>query len=119
MEPIIKNGWNIFFHPCLESQLTLLNAGVSKLRKKDPVGYKKKSKAKLLAAINHLMFEKIPQDPALPEYRQGETLGTQNKHWFRAKFFQQYRLFFRFDSNSKIIIFAWVNNEKTLFTGRF
>lgn len=108
METIIKNGWSIFFHPCLISQLTLLNADVNKLREKDPVGYKKKSKTKLLAAINHLMFEQIPQDPALPEYRQGETLGAQNKHWFRAKFFQQYRLFFRFDSSSKIIIFAWV-----------
>ena len=113
MVPTINNGWNIFFHPCLIEQLTSLNNDVVKLREKDPAGYKKKNKAKLLAAINHLIFEKIPQDPTLPEYRQGETLGVKNKHWFRAKFFQQYRLFFRFDSASKIIIFAWVNDEKT------
>ena len=36
-----------------------------------------------------------------------------HKHWFRAKFFQQYRLFFRFHSESKIIVLAWVNDEKT------
>jgi toxin YhaV len=39
-------------------------------------------------------------------------LGDEHKHWFRAKFFQQYRLFFRFDSESKIIVYAWVNDEK-------
>ncbi|MFO0126718.1 MAG: type II toxin-antitoxin system YhaV family toxin, partial [Pseudanabaena sp.] len=45
------------------------------------------------------------------EYRQGATLGSEYKHWFRAKFFQQYRLFFRYHLESKIIIFAWVNDE--------
>ena len=54
----------------------------------------------------------IPQDPSLPDYRQGDTLGNNHKHWFRAKFFQQYRLFFRFDSASKIVVFVWVNDEK-------
>ncbi|WP_370317525.1 type II toxin-antitoxin system YhaV family toxin, partial [Pseudoalteromonas sp.] len=33
------------------------------------------------------------------------------KHWFRAKFFQQYRLFFRYHLGSKIIVYAWVNDE--------
>ena len=35
------------------------------------------------------------------------------KHWFRAKFFQQYRLFFRYHAPSKVIVFAWVNDEAT------
>lgn len=47
------------------------------------------------------------------EYRLGGTLGEENKHWFRAKFFQQYRLLFRFHKESKMIIFAWVNDENT------
>ncbi|MEQ1536640.1 MAG: type II toxin-antitoxin system YhaV family toxin, partial [Burkholderiaceae bacterium] len=42
------------------------------------------------------------------------TLGAQHKHWFRAKFFQQYRLFFRYHQASKIIVYAWVNDETTL-----
>jgi toxin YhaV len=49
----------------------------------------------------------------LPEYRQGATLGDEHRHWFRAKFFQQYRLFFRFHVESKIIVYAWVNDENT------
>jgi toxin YhaV len=55
----------------------------------------------------------IPQDPTRSEYRQGSTLGDDYKHWFRAKFFQQYRLFFRYHLESKIIVFVWVNDENT------
>ncbi|NRP26541.1 Toxin YhaV [Marinobacterium sp. xm-d-420] len=68
--------------------------------------------SKGVAAISKLAFEVIPQDPTLPEYRQGNTLGVEHKLWFRVKFFQQYRLFFRFDSSPKIIVYAWVNDEK-------
>jgi toxin YhaV len=60
-----------------------------------------------------LAFDVIPQDPARPEYRQGATLGDDHKHWFRAKFFQQYRIFFRYHAPSKVIVFAWVNDEGT------
>jgi toxin YhaV len=40
-------------------------------------------------------------------------LGDEYKHWFRAKFFQQYRLFFRYHQQGKIIVYAWVNDENT------
>jgi len=66
-----------------------------------------------LAAILKLASEVIPQDPTLPVYRQGNTLGNDHKHWLRAKFFQQYRLFFRYHEASKIIVYAWVNDEDT------
>jgi len=73
----------------------------------------RKNATKRLAAIAKLAFEVIPQDPARAEYRQGSTLGEDHKHWFRAKFFQQYRLFFRYHAKSKVIVFAWVNDEDT------
>jgi toxin YhaV len=66
-----------------------------------------------LAAILKLAYEVIPQDPTLAIYRQGTTLGENHKHWLRAKFFQQYRLFFRYHEASKIIVYAWVNGENT------
>ena len=72
-----------------------------------------KNATKRLAAIVKLAFDIIPQDPTLPDYRQGKTLGIEYKHWFRAKFFQQYRLFFRYHLEEKIIVFAWVNDNKT------
>ena len=55
----------------------------------------------------------IPQDPTRAEYRQGNARGDEHKHWFRAKLSQQYRLFFRYHASSKVILFAWVNDDDT------
>ena len=41
-------------------------------------------------------------------------MGTEFRHWRRAKIGRRFRLFFRFDSKTRIIIFAWVNDENTL-----
>ena len=98
-------------HPLFAQQLETLAQQVEALREKDPLGYTPKNATKRLAAIAKLAFDVIPQDPTRPDYRQGSTLGAGHKHWFRAKFFQQYRLFFRFHASSKIIVLAWVNDE--------
>lgn len=110
---LVINGWSIFTHPLFLDQLDILIKRVEALREKDPAGYGRKNASKRLAAIAKLAFEIIPQDPARAEYRQGNTLGEEHKHWFRAKFFQQYRLFFRHHAQSKIIVYAWVNDENT------
>lgn len=112
VSPIV-NGWTLFAHPLFLDQLEALIEQVETMRKRDPAGYTRKNATKRLAAITKLAFEVIPQDPTRPEYRQGNTLGNQHKHWFRAKFFQQYRLFFRYHAPSRIIVFAWVNDEDT------
>jgi toxin YhaV len=109
--PIVVNGWSVFLHPLFLDQLESLLDTVETLKKKDPQGYTGRNATKRLAAIARLAFEVIPRDPAAPEYRQGDTLGPEHRHWFRAKFFQQYRLFFRYDARSKMIIYAWVNDE--------
>jgi len=112
--PITFNGWTIYTHPLFLDQLEALIAKVEREKAKDPDNYKKKNTAKRLAAILKLATEDIPSDPSAAIFRQGKTLGDDRKHWFRAKFFQQYRLFFRFDSASKVIVLAWVNDEHTL-----
>lgn len=108
------NGWTIFAHSCFLAQLEDLIQKVEDLRQRLPDDYKKKNATKRLAAILQLMTEKIPSDPSDAEFRQGDTLGDDNKHWFRAKFYQQYRLFFRYNADVKIIILAWVNDDETL-----
>jgi toxin YhaV len=110
---LVVNGWTVFAHPLFVMQLQALTAQVEALKAKDPQGYTRKNTTKRLAAIRQLAFEVIPQDPTRPEYRQGNTLGDAHRHWFRAKFFQQYRLFFRFHAASRIIVLAWVNDEDT------
>ena len=109
--PLVVNGWTLFAHPLFLDQVAELAEKVSALKAANPAGYRSKNATKRLAAINKLVFEEIPSDP---KFRQGKTLGDEHRHWFRAKFFQQYRLFFRFHAESRIIIFAWVNDDTTL-----
>ncbi|MEK0179158.1 MAG: type II toxin-antitoxin system YhaV family toxin [Oscillatoriales cyanobacterium] len=112
-QPLVINGWNIFAHPLFLNQFEELLTQVEHLRQKYPQDYKHKNSTKRLAAIAKLAFDVIPQDPTRSDYRQGDTLGDDYKHWFRAKFFQQYRLFFRYHQEGKIIVFAWVNDENS------
>jgi toxin YhaV len=112
--PLVVNSWTILAHPQFLDQLEALVSKVEALKSKDPANYKQKNATKRLAAISRLAFEVIPQDPERDEYRQGDTLGDDKKHWMRAKFFQQYRLFFRYRKAEKLIVYAWVNDENTL-----
>jgi len=111
--PLVIHGWSLFGHALFLDQLETLTIEVERHRKKDPTGYTHRNAVKRLAAIAKLAFEVIPQDPERADYRQGTTLGGAYKHWFRAKFFQQYRLFFRYHRESQVIVYAWVNDEDT------
>ena len=103
-------GWRLFVHPLFQVQLATLTKRVEKLASGDPKGYVPHPATKLLATINHYVKEAIPRDPNSPEFRQGNTLGRDNRHWFRAKFHGRYRLFYRFSIEQKIIVYAWVND---------
>lgn len=107
------NGWTILLHPLFLDQIQATVSDVERAKLKDAKTYKKKNCSKRLAAILKLAFGAIPHDPASMAYQQGTTLGTIYTHWRRAKFFQQYRLYFRYHNDSKVIIYAWVNSEDT------
>jgi toxin YhaV len=114
---LVVNGWHLIAHPLFLDQLEKLSGSVARSRESGPRGWRKTANAKLLAALRQLVFETIPQEPTRPEYRQGGTLGNDRKHWFRAKFGGgRFRLFFRFSTSAKVIIFAWVNDANTLRT---
>lgn len=111
--PLAIHGWAVFAHPLFLAEVEALANQVEALKQKDPTGYMKKNASKRLAAITKLALDVIPQDPARADYRQGDTLGGENKRWLRAKFFQQYRVFFRYHAQAKVIVFARVNDEDT------
>jgi toxin YhaV len=111
--PLVVNGWFLFGHTLFLDQLERLIAEVQRLRREDPAGFRQRNATIRLAAIAKLAFDVIPQNPTRPEYRQGSTLGEAYRHWFRAKFFQQYRLFFRYHKETRVIVYAWVNDEDT------
>lgn len=105
------HSWAIFVQPVFLAQLDALEQQVETLKQKDPIGYMKKNATKRLATITKLAFDVIAQDLTRPECRQGGTFVEDRKHWFRAKFFQPYRLFFRYHAQAKAIVYAWVKVE--------
>lgn len=109
--PLVVNGWSLFAHPLFLDQVEALIAKVEALEARDPKSFRQKNSSKRLAAVAKLALEVIPEDPTRAQYRLGGTLGDGRKHWFRAKFYQQYQLFFRFHTAQRIIVYAWINDE--------
>lgn len=112
-QKIEVNGWTIYAHPCFIEQFESLIEEVEALKRRLPQEYVRKNASKRLAAIEKLAFDVIPSNPESEDFRQGGTLGDDRKHWFRAKFFQQYRLFFRYHKPSRLIVLGWVNDDAT------
>ena len=108
---MVVNGWRLFAHPLFTRQLERLVSQVEALAVQTPETFKNHAATKLLATIKRYILEIIPADPNAAEFRQGNTLGPDNRHWFRAKFHDRYRLFYRFSSQDKVIIYAWVNEQ--------
>lgn len=106
------NGWTVLAHPFFLGQWEKLVEAVDELKAKKPDDYQKTADAKVLASLVQLVTVNVPSDPTASIYRQGATLGDDRKHWFRAKFGNgRFRLFFRYSSTSKVIIFAWVTTK--------
>ncbi|MGH9589727.1 MAG: type II toxin-antitoxin system YhaV family toxin [Terracidiphilus sp.] len=111
---MLVNGWKAYVHPLFEEQLRRLEEQVAALVKKDPARYRNEPAAKLLGTIRRYILEIIPRDPGAAEFRLGNTLGPDNRHWFRAKFHERYRVFYRFSSLERIFVYDSVNVERSL-----
>lgn len=111
------DGWDLYVHPLFEDQISRLTASVEARKSRHPESWTGSTDARLLNAIRKLVRVRIPADPAASMFRQGATLGPHRKHWFRARFGNgRYRLFFRYDSTARIIVFAWINDDNSLRT---
>lgn len=111
---VVVNGWVIVAHPLFLAEVNALIEEVERLKNRHPKTYTTKSATKRLAAIRRLALDVIPADPSAVKFRQGTTLGGDYRVWRRAKFFQQYRLFFRYSEKEGLIVLAWVNGPSTL-----
>jgi toxin YhaV len=111
---IQRHGWRLLFHECVAEQLRKLHAAAERAKQNDPLGFESNANTRLFSALSKLILESVPSDPGREAYRQGNTMGPDFRHWRRAKVGRRFRLFFRYDSKSRIIIFAWVNDENTL-----
>lgn len=110
-----RHGWRLYGHPLFLAQLQRLVNSVERAKRADPEGWPSKADARLLAALASLVLDRIPRDPLSPAFRQGNTLGRDHRHWFRAKFAgNRFRLFFRVDARARVIVYAWVSDRETL-----
>jgi toxin YhaV len=109
-----RNGWRLYAHPAFGDVFEGLGDAVQELKEKRPKSYPSHPKTKLLKRILDLILDEIPRDPNAVEFQLGNTLGPAHRHWRRAKFLGRFRLFYRFSSVHKAIIYAWVNDEATL-----
>ena len=108
-----RHGWTLLFHEGVIEQLRKLQAAAERAEQNDPQGFESNANVKLFRALSQLILDVVPSDPARDEFRQGNTLGAAYRHWRRAKIGRRFRLFFRYDSKAKAIVFAWVNDEET------
>lgn len=113
-----RHGWNLLFHDGLIEQLQKLQTAAQKAKAQDPQGFESNANLKLFNALAQLMLETVPSDPSRDEYRQGNTMGPAFRHWRRAKLGRRFRLFFRFDSKTRIIIFMATMEAQTYLAKR-
>lgn len=109
-----RYGWRLAAASAFLEQFNELLRAVEAIEMRDPRGAPAHPKTKLLKRVPQLVHEEIPRGPNAREYQLGNTLGPGQRHWRRAKFLGRFRLFFRFSSRSRVIIYAWVNDENTL-----
>ncbi|PWR18685.1 type II toxin-antitoxin system YhaV family toxin [Zavarzinia compransoris] len=109
-----RHGWTLLFHDAVVEQLRRLEAAARRAAAADPAAADGNANVKLLRALSHLILDVVPADPGRDEFRQGNTLGPTHRHWRRAKIGRRFRLFFRYDSRAKVIVYAWVNDADTL-----
>lgn len=115
---VVRNGWAIWFWPAFRDRYEALRARTRALRRTLPTPeFVTHPEVKLFAALRQLVNEHVPADPTAEEYRLGGTLGREYGNWRRVKGFglpERYRLFFKFSSAHRVIVFAWLNDASTL-----
>ncbi len=108
------NSWRIFIHESLEKQLEKLAGSVAWMHVAEQTTSKTNRQKKVLKAIKRAMYESVPAAPGRAEHRLGHTIGREHTAWFRVKLLQQFRLFYRYDSVQKVIVYVWVNDAESL-----
>jgi len=106
--------WFLLAHPAFMNQLITSSQKMAYAKAKAGTDWIYHSDVKRHFTLTHQITERIPQDPSSADFRLGNALGQKYRLWFRAKFLQQYRIFFRYSSIRNIIVYGWVNDPTTL-----
>lgn len=109
--------WDILWCPLFEERfMDLLERRVEESAEGDPVGFYNHRDYKFFENVSNCIQNRILPDPGHREFNLGNTLGKTNKNWRRAKngLPPRYRLFFRYSSQAKEVVLAWLNDEASI-----
>ena len=109
-----ETSWLKLIHPAFEYEFNSYRDSALDAQSRVGESWVTTPAGKKFLALNYQIRDRIPNDPSNPEFRLGNASGKENKHWFRGKFLQQYRICFRYSTRSQIIAYAWVNNSESL-----
>lgn len=113
-----SQGWSLWFAELFDARWRVLRERVKHLKATlDAPAFNAHPDVKLFAALVNIVHELVPADPDAPQFLLGNTLGTQYRGWRRVKgngLPGRMRLFFKFSASRKVIVYAWLNDAKTL-----
>ena len=113
-----SHGWEIWFGELFDARWRALREQVKHLKATlDAKAFQAHPDAKRFAALVNIVHEVVPSDPAAPQFLLGNTLGAEHRGWRRVKgngLPERMRLFFKFSVARKVIVFAWLNDQRSL-----
>lgn len=112
--PLVQQGWPLYRWGEFAQTWDTLVADVRALQGADPDNYRSHPKTRFLAGLRQIVLNEIPSNPSDDRYQLGKTLGADAKYWRRAKWHQRFRVFFRYRSDPKLIVYVWFNDDSTL-----
>ncbi|MCM0081533.1 type II toxin-antitoxin system YhaV family toxin [Geomonas sp. Red32] len=111
---MISNESRLVFHPAFAAVFDELATLVAKEKERHPESYHESPLAKLLAQVHRAIVKEIPAHPEHAEYYQGEGDGDGSRQWRRAILSGGYRLYFKHDKESNVIVYGWLSDEINL-----
>ena len=117
-KPRTSHGWQIWFGELFDVRWRTLRDRVKYLKAElDASHFEAHPDVKLFATLVHIIHETVPRAPEHSDFRLGKTLGDRFTGWRRVKRHglpDRMRLFFKFSSARKLIVFVWLNDADTL-----
>jgi len=109
----MKTKYLLKYHNLYYQRVAQLKEHVKALHEKlSPEEFKQHKTVKFAFRIRHADQEIIPQNPDKPEYRLREELRKYRRY---KQGLQRYRLFFCFSAHPKIILYLYLNDEKSKY----
>ena len=113
-----SHGWELWFGELFDERWRQARDRVKELKAQLPTEtFLAHPDVKLFAALVNIVHEIVPLDPDADDFRLGGTLGSDHTSWRRVKRHglpDRWRLFFRFSSDKRVIVYAWLNDEDTV-----